>query len=547
MRSAAIAALALCLALALRAEAGVDEAAAKHTPWSGYWWPIGEGSLLGPLAKYDQATGSAAAQWEMANNPPGPSVPQWHGYCHAWAAAAVLDKEPKQAVSAAGGRISLSVGDQKGILSAAHSQDVSNSYGDRFGDGMGSDDYYDLAPDELWRLLRLYIKQQGVPLVLDIEAGDEVWNYPVYAYRIEYAPYGNSGLQLAQLSLWMADDEVPPDFVGTKPSHETYTFTFQVAGGSIVMGSARWVGNSQTAHPDFAWYPYVVVSSNPYVKYATVRQLVSGGQVGGPSPGGVSPGGASPAGSTNPPANPPPIIGDGPGSRPPTSVPPGAGGPGSVGGQPAIAGGPPTVPGGLPPSGLPGVPPGANPAWLNGGLPVSPAQLVDTIADRTSTFGLDVTVDRFDGGQYVFGEGFSVRGKADRDGYLYLLCIDSQGGLSLLPPVLGSETARVTAGQPFLVGPYPVPGVPGVARVKAVITGQRLALTGLIRGKGKTGQQIAPQPFRWCPSQQQQLRGTLVKYIQQQPAQGQVPASKPGKLFGSFAQDEVAFYVGPAQ
>ena len=32
----------------------------------------------------------------------------------------------------------------------------------------------------LWRLLKLHVKEQGVPLILDVEAGAEVWNYPVY-------------------------------------------------------------------------------------------------------------------------------------------------------------------------------------------------------------------------------------------------------------------------------------------------------------------------------------------------------------------------------
>ena len=31
------------LACAQAAEAAVEQGAAKHTPWSGYWWPIARG------------------------------------------------------------------------------------------------------------------------------------------------------------------------------------------------------------------------------------------------------------------------------------------------------------------------------------------------------------------------------------------------------------------------------------------------------------------------------------------------------------------------
>ena len=64
-----------------------EQATANLMPWSGYWWPIHEGRLLGPLAKYDRITGHRAAEWERGKNPPGPDVPRWFGYCHAWSAA----------------------------------------------------------------------------------------------------------------------------------------------------------------------------------------------------------------------------------------------------------------------------------------------------------------------------------------------------------------------------------------------------------------------------------------------------------------------------
>src|SRR5262245_11506852 len=68
------------------ARAQSEQAAADFTPWSGYWWPHKEGRIVGPLTKYDQATGARAANWERTHHPRG-SAAGWAGFCHAWSAA----------------------------------------------------------------------------------------------------------------------------------------------------------------------------------------------------------------------------------------------------------------------------------------------------------------------------------------------------------------------------------------------------------------------------------------------------------------------------
>jgi hypothetical protein len=507
-RTGTLALVVLLLIAAGAAQAGVEEGMARHTPWSGYWWPIGKGELLAPLGKYDYLTGGAATQWEQANHPPGPNVPEWFGYCHAWAASAVLEYEPRspQPVAGPGGQaLTLGIGDQKGLLAAAHTQDVANNFGDRFGDGEGSEDFHDLDPCTLWELLRSHMKDQGLPIVMDLEAGPEVWNYPVFAYRVEYSPYGPAGMQMARLSLWAADDAVPPDHVGVMPHFQTYTFTFQVYNGSIVMGSGRWVGHSIENHPDFAWYPYVVMPENPYIEYNHVKHVLGTPAVGAP--------GASATG---------------------------------------------TAPGG----------PSASAILSQDATFLSPIQVVAAIAEKTSAFHLDVTVDRFDGGQYRMGDPMQVRGSSEQAGYLYLFYVNSQGELALLYPRPGQDN-RIAAGGRFAVpgprdpGPFRVAGPPGVHRIKALVTRRALMLTGLVQ-PGTPQQPGAPQPpgmpqpgagagymparFRWCPSQKQQVQ-TLLKKYQKQPelsAKDLVGASVPAPI-ESFAQDEVAFYVGPPE
>jgi hypothetical protein len=80
-----------CPTVALAAS---EQAQSKYVPWSGYWWPIRDGGLQSPLKKYDAATGKQAAKWEAENNP-AHGAEQWHGFCHAWSASAIMEQEPK--------------------------------------------------------------------------------------------------------------------------------------------------------------------------------------------------------------------------------------------------------------------------------------------------------------------------------------------------------------------------------------------------------------------------------------------------------------------
>ena len=44
--------------------ANIDHARAQHETWSGYWWPLREGAMLGPLTKYDKiANAKVTAKW----------------------------------------------------------------------------------------------------------------------------------------------------------------------------------------------------------------------------------------------------------------------------------------------------------------------------------------------------------------------------------------------------------------------------------------------------------------------------------------------------
>jgi hypothetical protein len=72
----------------------------------------------------------------------------------------------------------------------------------------------------------------------------------------------------------MADDQVSPDYVGTKVKTKMYCFTFRMNGNGLVMGSARWYGPSRKKHSDFAWYPTMVRPKNPHINPTVVRRML---------------------------------------------------------------------------------------------------------------------------------------------------------------------------------------------------------------------------------------------------------------------------------
>jgi competence ComEA-like helix-hairpin-helix protein len=119
--------------------------------------------------------------WEILNsyNPGGES---WWGHCNGWAAAAILTNEPTQSQnhSVDGNSIEFTVADQKGLLTESHYSTYSRFYGQRY-NGDDEDDIADLSPSAFQKIMSIYVKELGVPLVFDTTATEAVWNFPAYA------------------------------------------------------------------------------------------------------------------------------------------------------------------------------------------------------------------------------------------------------------------------------------------------------------------------------------------------------------------------------
>jgi hypothetical protein len=232
-------------------------------PWSGWWWPAsdGEGPTYfapnSPLDKYDRyvtlATGEdpATRVWERQRIYYPTSG--WAGHCNGFAAAALLEPEPTQAREVLG--ITFSVGDLKGLLTDYHFGDgVAWSYGD---EGEPS-----VNPADFHRMLLSWMEAQGKGFVVTFDlGGGQVWSYPAYRFESEWGPDADTpGVWHVKTTLWMADMDVPVNFVGTKPypGPQGQTFEYTLEGDPRGPTGGVWTGGSgrgRFAQPGRIWYP----------------------------------------------------------------------------------------------------------------------------------------------------------------------------------------------------------------------------------------------------------------------------------------------------
>jgi hypothetical protein len=485
----------LSLAAPDAADAQNREAArAGYLPWSGYWWPHKDGGLSRPLGKYDLVHKTQAGPWEVTNHPVA-GAQDWFGFCHAWAASAVCEREPRAARAVADVR--FNVGDQKALLAALHAEDVSNTYGDRYAEG---GNLADIAPDELWKVLQMYVRSQRLPIVLDIEAGPEVWNYPIYQYSVQLQKLG--GRKYAgTMQLVAADNNVRPDYIGTQYTLHDYTFEIELSNGAIVAGSGRWTGGSVTNHPDFCWYPYVSVPENPYVSPEQVGKIVGYAVGNGSTPPEVGP--------ATPP-QPPPVTVD-----------------------------PPVQP----------LPPGPE---IPTETMLSVVDVAQSVVNQTSSFVVDVIAE----GAYSEGAAVPIMVVTHSPGHLYLIDVHRDSGAMRLIYPTKNEDNRLEAGKLYKFPDANNPTLlraanPGLHDLKAIVSAKPLQLTGFRPGGAAQGEDksevVEPSELYVNPSLRRYIENYLAKELG--PEKG-MPPKPPGKI-AQFGMDRSVYTVlkgkAPAQ
>ncbi|MFH0813668.1 MAG: hypothetical protein V2A69_12650, partial [Pseudomonadota bacterium] len=248
-----------------------DTAQANFIPWSGYWWPTTQGGLAtgigyrgqpAPIQQYELLQNGfypgAATNWELINHYDPNALP-WAGLCYAWASAAVTENIDFKPCSY--GNVIFRVGDKKGLITACHTGDVLEL-------ANGS------LPEVFHQWLLHYIKDNDLAFVAELEPSEEFWSYPVYKYSMEITEELNS-LNIS-CQIWFADDQVHPDFQGTIPLTEVYTYKLYLNGQGEITGG-EWTGSSTYNHPGLLWRPVSRTSQNPYLDYTVIRRIAEFG------------------------------------------------------------------------------------------------------------------------------------------------------------------------------------------------------------------------------------------------------------------------------
>ena len=230
------------------------------------------------MDRYDQYDSGASAQsWEYNNHGPPQNPASWWGHCHAWAGAACWETQPD--ASRILGGITFRVRDRKGVLIEAYHNCASGWYYD-FIESKPS-------PGLLWRWLRFEIAGwnpmhgRPVPFVGELYYGpDEVWNYTVYKYLVDYTWNGSSYDGTIKIYYTLDGDPSYADDTTRWYTTKTYTFTGVSVSDGQPVDSGSYSGSGPYHRPDVLWRPifpgrWTYYAVNPYLDDDHVGRICS--------------------------------------------------------------------------------------------------------------------------------------------------------------------------------------------------------------------------------------------------------------------------------
>lgn len=143
-------------------------------------------ALTTAKAALPEITIDTATEFERIEHGNGvPGVGSWWGHCNAWAAAALMEDEPKVrgAVEHGGVSVEFTPGETKALLTELWMEHHSSFHGGRHDDPENEGlRYDDLTPAAFHIFFGTQIGQKKKGFVIDRYTGDQVWNQPVRSY-----------------------------------------------------------------------------------------------------------------------------------------------------------------------------------------------------------------------------------------------------------------------------------------------------------------------------------------------------------------------------
>ncbi|GMF32700.1 unnamed protein product [Phytophthora fragariaefolia] len=222
----------------------------------------------------------------------GYCIPTWFGICHAWAPAAILEAEPTCAVERNGTKFEPY--DIKALITLAYdgSKIPTIFTGSRFNGNdnapNNTDEYgrffddrrRDVSPGYFHVAVTNIMGRFNHSFVVDITAGNEVWNQPARSYEIlrlswttptaaakkyfnvDKYPFNDAATKIAVVTTrfsWIVESGQNGPLVATGAVDKFTTSadyeyiletdeTYQILGG-------EWLSGSKANHPDFLWLP----------------------------------------------------------------------------------------------------------------------------------------------------------------------------------------------------------------------------------------------------------------------------------------------------
>ncbi|MBF0367110.1 MAG: hypothetical protein HQK50_16160 [Oligoflexia bacterium] len=94
-----------------------------------------------------------------------------------------------------------------------------------------------------------------LPLIIDIDAGIEVWNAPIWYAKVVIAKDSSSAnIVHVTADLYVGSDKVAYNFRGLKSDWRRYTYDLKgsrMADGQLLVDEGKWTGHSRSEHPDY--------------------------------------------------------------------------------------------------------------------------------------------------------------------------------------------------------------------------------------------------------------------------------------------------------
>jgi hypothetical protein len=241
-------------------------------------------------------------------------IPGWFGICHAWAPAAILEAEPKCAVTR--GNVTFQPFDIKALLTQVYDgAEITTVFtGARFNgpDDPADLDQYgrykdaarrDIGPGFFHIAITNIMARFKKSFVVDVTAGAQVWNQPVRNYDVVEMkemdmteaslqffktpsyPFNPDAKSLAYVKtnfFWIVESGDDGPLVATGrvdafTQSAAYEYLLELDADKNIIGG-EWVNEARYEHPDFLWFPASKPPANTVtsigLKYSDVEKLL---------------------------------------------------------------------------------------------------------------------------------------------------------------------------------------------------------------------------------------------------------------------------------